>query len=372
MAAIFLISLLAWAVQRVPEWQVKRATSKYGTLRPGDAASQMATIESEMRKTVIQILGGIFAIGALYLTYRRTLVTEQGHITDRYTKAIEQLGATKTSDDGKSVPNVEVRLGAIYALERIAFDSPRDHWTIMEVLTAYVRENSPSSKSSEPDEDEKSIARTPSTEIQAILTVLGRRRRHTKREGKGRWLNLSGTDLRGAILRNAHLEDAQFQGARLERANFSGAYVERTDFSRSYAKGVNFTGANVNGANFDQAVLDGASFTKTLADGALFTRTKMRGAIFADAHLQKAFFSRTHAENARFIRANLTSASFKKTHIEGAYFRDSDGLAVEQMQYSLGWEQAIFDPEFKSLLAEAATLAKTNTDLENVIAKPAE
>ena len=40
-------------------------------------------------------------------------------------------------------PNVEVRLGAIYALERIAFDSPRDQWTIMEVLTAYVRQNAP-------------------------------------------------------------------------------------------------------------------------------------------------------------------------------------------------------------------------------------
>ncbi len=39
--------------------------------------------------------------------------------------------------------NLEVRLGGIYALERIARDSPKDHWTIMEVLTAYVRENSP-------------------------------------------------------------------------------------------------------------------------------------------------------------------------------------------------------------------------------------
>jgi hypothetical protein len=45
--------------------------------------------------------------------------------------------------NAKNEPNVEVRLGAIYALERIAYDSPRDHWPIIEVLTAYVRQNAP-------------------------------------------------------------------------------------------------------------------------------------------------------------------------------------------------------------------------------------
>ena len=71
---------------------------------------------------------------------------EQGHITDRYTKAIEQLGKL----DGDK-PNIEIRLGAIYALERIARDSPRDHWTIMEVLTAYVRQNSPAAPEGNPE-----------------------------------------------------------------------------------------------------------------------------------------------------------------------------------------------------------------------------
>ena len=58
---------------------------------------------------------------------------EQGHITDRFTAAVEQLGSDKMA----------VRLGAIYALERISKDSRRDHWTIMETLTAYVREHAP-------------------------------------------------------------------------------------------------------------------------------------------------------------------------------------------------------------------------------------
>ncbi len=44
--------------------------------------------------------------------------------------------------NGKPKINLEVRLGGIYALERIAHDSPKNQSTIMEVLTAYVRENS--------------------------------------------------------------------------------------------------------------------------------------------------------------------------------------------------------------------------------------
>ena len=43
-------------------------------------------------------------------------LTEQGHITDRNTKAIEQLGSDK----------LDVHLGGIHGLERIAVDSKRD------------------------------------------------------------------------------------------------------------------------------------------------------------------------------------------------------------------------------------------------------
>ena len=65
--------------------------------------------------------------------YRRTNeITEQGQVTDRYTKAIEQLGSDK----------LDVRIGDIYALERVARDSPRDHPTVMEVLSAFIREHS--------------------------------------------------------------------------------------------------------------------------------------------------------------------------------------------------------------------------------------
>jgi hypothetical protein len=73
-------------------------------------------------------------------TQRALEFTAQGQITERFTRAIDQLGAS----DDKQTPRLEIRLGGIYALERIAWDSPeRDYSTVMEVLTAYVRENTP-------------------------------------------------------------------------------------------------------------------------------------------------------------------------------------------------------------------------------------
>jgi hypothetical protein len=64
---------------------------------------------------------------------RRTFeLTEQGQVTDQYTKAIEQLSSDK----------LDVRIGGIYALERVARASVRDHPTVMLVLTAFIREHS--------------------------------------------------------------------------------------------------------------------------------------------------------------------------------------------------------------------------------------
>src|SRR5829696_8830704 len=78
---------------------------------------------------------------------RETLrISEQGQITERFTRAIDQLGETE----------LEIRLGGIYALERIAKDSPeRDYSTVMEVLTAYARENAPYTPLKEAAEQEE-------------------------------------------------------------------------------------------------------------------------------------------------------------------------------------------------------------------------
>jgi hypothetical protein len=59
-------------------------------------------------------------------------VTREAQFADRYSRALEQIGSD----------NIDVRIGGIHALESTAITSPRHHPTVMEVLTAFVREHS--------------------------------------------------------------------------------------------------------------------------------------------------------------------------------------------------------------------------------------
>jgi hypothetical protein len=150
-------------------------------------------------------------------TQRTLELTEQGQLTERFTRAIEQLGET----DDKGKPKLELRLGGIYALERIAKDSPgRDYSTVMEVLTAYVRENAklPLKESTEPTSEPSERAKQPRADIQAVLDVLGRRQEERVSEEYSVWLDLRETNLKGANLTRANLTRANLMGANLTEA----------------------------------------------------------------------------------------------------------------------------------------------------------
>jgi hypothetical protein len=235
--------------------------------------------DSENLYRLSLIVGGVIGIRLLYIRTRaadrQARTAEQGHITDRFTKAVEQLGSDKLS----------VRLGAIYALERISRDSRRDHWTIMETLTAYVREHAPwPSRQANPfvqlqvgsgdeSDDESTAAEVPrlAPDIQAVLTVLGRREERARKQDRaaGLPLNLAATDLRRAYLGKAHLEGASLWSTQLERArlvfahlegaNLAGANLKRADLAGAHLEGADLEGADLAGARFDRADLKGAT-----------------------------------------------------------------------------------------------------------------
>ena len=197
----------------VPPWLVEQVT---GRLDKPDAY-RLADLQDAHRRTLAQILGGLGLLYGLYLTWRRVRAVEEGQITERFTRAIEQLGQDEAD-------KMAIRLGGIYALERIAKDSEKDHGPIMEVLTAYVREKAPRQQEYTPRTDER-----PPADIQAILTVIGRR----ETTGKGRRndrLNLSKTHLVGADLSEAYLSWAYLSWADLRLATLTGAKLNKADF----------------------------------------------------------------------------------------------------------------------------------------------
>jgi hypothetical protein len=148
-------------------------------------------------------------------------------ITESFAKAVEQLGSE----------NLATRLGGIYTLERLASESEREHWPIMETLTAYVRE--PPRQSHRLYE-----GALPATDVQAALTVLGRRKEERrKQERDDQRLNLSETYLQGADLSNAHLEGANLGGAHLQGANLQGARLEDANLQEARLEGAHLEAA---------------------------------------------------------------------------------------------------------------------------------
>jgi len=179
------------------------------------------------RTAAATLLGAVFVAAGAFRTIQ---VTRDGQITERFADAIKELEA------GKRV----LKLGGVYALERIAQDSERDHGPIMEVLTAYVRQHAPRI-----DADPAS----PPDEIQAVLAVIKRRNpRHREHA-----LDLRGTRLCNAKLPDADLSSAILEEADLREAELPGAVVRRAKLG----------GANLEGAKLDGAVLANVVYDKT-------------------------------------------------------------------------------------------------------------
>ncbi len=134
-------------------------------------------------------------------------------MTDRFAEGIEQLSSDK----------LDVRIGGIYVLERVARDSAKDHPAVMEVLAAFIRERSrepwPPSDAGQPVQE-----RPARPDVQAAATVVGRR--DAKRDTLP--VNLTRADLT-----RADLAGAQFARAVLARARLVGARLTRADLTRA-------------------------------------------------------------------------------------------------------------------------------------------
>lgn len=299
-------------------------------LKPDDRFDRI----NEARKTLAQIIGGIAVLAGFYstvqnlnLSRRQFALAEQGQITDRLTKAIEQLGAV----DSKGQKKLEVRLGGIYALARIANESERDHWPIMEVLSAYVRDNASKANQQQPKQTlriERFPDIKPTTDIQAILTVLATR--DARSEHADQILNLRETDMQGARLRGAHFRGASLREVNLRQANLTGADLSGADLSGANLSAASLAGANLSGAEFDKADLRGATLREANLRGAYL------GADLSGAQLKGADLS-----EANLYGANLSGAHLDFAHLGGAYLGGLDlstakGLGQEQINSSRG------------------------------------
>lgn len=195
--------------------------------------------------------------------------------TERFSKAVEQLGSE----------NLHIRLGGIYSLEKLTGDSPSDYWVIAELLTAFIREQSPAREFWLLERGEVS------TDVKAALTVISRQKLYRRAEDEEltKCLDLSYAYLPGIKLAGAYLESA------------------------------NLTGANLRGASFYESNLSGANFSDAFLMEAIFVYSDLSWADFVGANLERACFRESDLMKAVLIQANLNGTS-----LEGAYNLSED------------------------------------------------
>ena len=237
----------------------------------------------------------------------------------------------------ESLPNIEVRIGAILSLERIAQDSTkhdkgRDHVRVMEILCAYIRENAPA-KGAEPGPYDAADPLTalrqktetdafqwqltlegPRADIQIAVTVLARRSTQQIQiegnfkgaDGRAYTLDLNHTNLRRADLRGGNFASASFQGARLEGADLEGANLSGSNLMRT-----RFTWAKALKAVFDNADLALADLSYAGCEFSKFRNCRLYETHFVHSRLIRAelsFQAATHGglyQHARFLESAL-------------------------------------------------------------------
>jgi hypothetical protein len=337
--------------------------------------SKEATAKKDLLQALGFIMAGVAGAIGIYFTWRgqrltqestqeELRITREGQITERFTRAIDQLGKV---EGGKKL--YEIRIGGIYALERIARESKEDYWPIMEILTAYVRHNAPlppeaDQERTEAATDEQRAMEGPvgkaetklsavDPDIQAIMTVLRRRTSYHKQveyerldlsETNLTQAVLSGADLSGAVLTGAIFYEADLTGADLSHqadlyeANLSGADLSGADLS-----GANFYGADLTQADLTQADLTDANLYRADLSGAVLYGAVLYGANLYRANLYRADLSGAVLPEGKLYRAEFSEEDLSEDDLTGAY-----RLTQEQLEQAKGNENTQLPSHLKA------------------------
>ncbi|MFF3378143.1 pentapeptide repeat-containing protein [Streptomyces sp. NPDC002680] len=290
-------------------------------------------------------LPGLAALAALLFTWmqvgqatKELRISEQGQITSRFNAAIGNLGSE----------SLDVRLGGIYALQRIMEDSARDHPTVVSVLAAFAQQHAGSSKGSlkEPLAEEPDAHR-PKADVRAATAALAKRR--ADRDG-GTVVDLSKTDLRGLVFTDKaasiRLPRANFSDADLRWADLTGADLRKAIFANanlhsSVLGETNFRGADLTGAKLTAAWLPGADLREAVLEcefiidvdtetgcadlqNVTLNGSDLRNAKMADADLRGGYMQRTD-----FRGADLSHADFRGADLSYADFRGATLTGVK-------------------------------------------
>src|SRR4051812_21462772 len=103
--------LVVWVL---PSWLTRHPST-------GLSAADRLKAANDTRVPLVALLAAIGTLGTAFLAFRSLALNREGQVTERYTRSVDQIGSDST----------EVRVGGIYALERIGRDSSGDRRTVV-------------------------------------------------------------------------------------------------------------------------------------------------------------------------------------------------------------------------------------------------
>lgn len=302
--------------QRVLAGTSLRVARPAGLRRPSSCLSRRVRPGRSWNWTAIaSVIAALAAAAGVYFTGRsldaartQNAVAEQGQFTDRFTNAVDQL-------DRAGAHHLQARLGAIYALERLARDSPRDHPMIVEVLAAFIRTTT--SKRAVADTVGPCFEQNVNPDVQAALTVLGRRNSTHDQTSRInlRGVCLHGADLSGADFAHADLGEVDLGDANLSGTNLGGADLGRANLGRVNGFEVYLAGADLSAACLSEAELGAADLSGAHLGVADLSSANLSKADLREAYLGGATLSRATLSLADLGAANLDSANLNDVYL---------------------------------------------------------
>ncbi|SEK52084.1 pentapeptide repeat-containing protein [Streptacidiphilus jiangxiensis] len=296
------------------------------------APQDRLTAVNNTRTTFLQAVGGLVVLFGAWATWRQLRVsqdglraTQEGWITDRFGRAVDQLGSDK----------LDVRIGGLHALWRIAEQSPRDREAAISIQAAFLRSHTPwpptgpSAPGAGVHVNEIAPLEVRSPDVQVALTGLGVLCRH--REQK--WVNLGATDLRRADCDGLWLNGVNLDGACLEAAGLYGANLTNSSL----------VSVNLRHAGLVTAILHRARVVGSDLRGARLVQADLHATDLTGADLREANLRKADATGAVFHRADLRLADLRGTDLRQADLtaaRLDEAVASELTRWPTGFDPA--------------------------------
>ncbi|WP_199921368.1 pentapeptide repeat-containing protein [Streptomyces bicolor] len=264
------------------------------------------------------LLPGLAAVATLVFTWvsvtqvsEELAISQQGQTADRYDKAIERLDSDSAN----------IRKGAIFSLQGIMEDSPRQQPAVIYALSEYIRTRAA----------KKPTAGDKAPDIQAALSVLGQR---DPAHDRGRTIDLRGVRLDDIDLKEADLSGANLAGAAVTDSDLEDANLSGADLRGASLRGTNLTGADLSGTRSEEAVLNDAVLAGANLSNARLNSAQLKSAVMTDADLRNAYLHKADLRQANLTDANMDGATLILADLAGA------NLEAVRLDGGADWSQA--------------------------------